>query len=195
VNLRSLEARELERPRRSWARPGPPRRRLFHGLRKRILKGIAKGFPLNGVRVLALRAAGYAVGRHVYLGTELHITDELFTDRCTLTIGERVAIAQRVLILLSSHPNESRLTADFEPVNGTVTIRDDAWIGAGAILLPNVTIGEQAVVAAGAVVTKDVAPRTVVAGNPARPLRSLDADPDAQRPGGSRTTSSPSSRA
>jgi len=140
----------------------------------RALKGIAKGFPLNGVRVRALRGAGYSVGSKVYVGTELHITDDLYVKRCKLTIGDRVAIAQRVLILLSSHANESRVAAYIQPVHGSVSIDDDAWIGAGAILLPNVSIGEQSVVAAGAVVTKDVPPRTIVAGNPARVLRTLE---------------------
>ena len=51
---------------------------------------------------------------------------------------------------------------------------NDAWIGTGAIILPNVTIGEQAVVGAGAVVTKDVPRRAIVAGVPARILRFLD---------------------
>lgn len=55
-----------------------------------------------------------------------------------------------------------------------IAVGDYAWIGAGAIILPGVTIGEGAVVAAGAVVTKDVAPRMIVAGNPARVLRSVD---------------------
>lgn len=150
------------------------RRRPLRGLRKRGLKGVAKGFPLNAVRVRALRGAGYSVGRKVYVGTELHITDDLFVDRCSLTIGDRVAIAQRVLILLSSHANQSRVGEQIEAVHGDITIHDDAWIGAGAILLPNVSVGEQAVVAAGSVVTKDVAPRTIVAGNPARVLRTLD---------------------
>jgi acetyltransferase-like isoleucine patch superfamily enzyme len=79
-----------------------------------------------------------------------------------------------VLIILSSHPNKSRLREEVGVVNGSVTISDDAWIGAGAILLPNVKVGEQAIVAAGAIVTEDVPRRTVVAGNPARLLRRLD---------------------
>ena len=63
-----------------------------------------------------------------------------------------------------------------------VVVGDDVWIGRAAIVLPGVTIGDGAVVAAGAVVTKDVPPRTVVAGNPARPLRSWEpADGGARR--------------
>jgi acetyltransferase-like isoleucine patch superfamily enzyme len=153
------------------------RRRLAAGaraIRKKFAKGVAKSFPLNAVRVFALRVAGYGVGRSVYVGTELHVTDDLQSDACSLSIGDRVAIAQRVLIILSSHPNNSRLREEVGVVNGSVTICDDAWIGAGAILLPNVKVGEQAIVAAGAIVTKDVPARTVVAGNPARFLRSLE---------------------
>jgi acetyltransferase-like isoleucine patch superfamily enzyme len=135
---------------------------------------VAKGFPLNAVRVGALRYAGYRVGRDVYVGEELHVTDDLERKDCGLVIGDRASIAQRVLIVLSSHPNESRLLEQVGAVQGSVSIGDDAWIGAGAIILPNVSIGERAIVGAGAVVTKDVPPGTVVIGNPARVLKSRD---------------------
>jgi acetyltransferase-like isoleucine patch superfamily enzyme len=135
---------------------------------------VAKGFPLNAVRVRALRYAGYNVGHEVYIGEELHVTDDLEREDCGLTIGDRVSIAQRVLIVLSSHPNSARLRGPPLAVRGHVSIQDDAWIGAGAIILTNITIGKGAIVGAGAVVTKDVAPATVVVGNPARVLRSLD---------------------
>jgi acetyltransferase-like isoleucine patch superfamily enzyme len=148
--------------------------RSGRAIRKKAAKWAAGSFPLNAVRVRALRAAGYQVGHSVYVGEGLHVTDELFVDVCSLSIGDRVAIAQRVMIVLASHPNESRLRTVTEPVLGHVTIEDDAWIGAGAIILPNVRVGEAAIVGAGAVVTKDVPSRTIVAGNPARPLRSVD---------------------
>jgi len=60
-----------------------------------------------------------------------------------------------------------------------VVIKRGAWIGAGAIILPNVTIGERAVVGAGAVVTRDVPPYTVVAGVPAREIKKLSPKTDA----------------
>jgi maltose O-acetyltransferase len=59
-----------------------------------------------------------------------------------------------------------------------VTIGADAWIGACAVLLPNVTVGDQAVVATSAVVREDVAPRTVVGGIPAHFIKSLDPVPE-----------------
>jgi acetyltransferase-like isoleucine patch superfamily enzyme len=143
--------------------------------RKKIFKLIAKYFPYNGVRVGALRQAGYQIGRHVYIGEELHITDDLSGNSGTrLIIGDRVAIAQRVTIILASDPNWSKLVTKVECIRGTVCIKNDAWIGAGSIILPNITVGEQAIVGAGSVVTKDVLPATIVVGNPAHFLRNIN---------------------
>ncbi len=61
---------------------------------------------------------------------------------------------------------------------GGITIESDAWIGAGAVILPEVRVGRGAVVGALSVVTGDVAPLTIVAGQPARPVRELPAPPD-----------------
>lgn len=156
------------------ASPEAAKNSLLRAIGKRTAKHAAKRFPLNSVRVRALRAAGYSVGKSVYIGEELHVTDELFGPGGSLSIGDRVSIAQRVLIVLSSYPNNSALREEVGSVIGKVEIGDDAWIGAGAIVLPNIKIGKSAIVAAGAIVTKDVAPRTVVGGNPARVLRQLD---------------------
>jgi maltose O-acetyltransferase len=140
-------------------------------VRKKCLKLIAKYFPLCAIRIVALRGAGYSVGRDVYIGEELHVTDELDESACALSIGDRVAIAQRVLIVLSSYANNSLYRETFGETFGRVEIARDAWVGAGVIILPNVTIGEGAVVGAGSVVTRDVAPFTIVAGNPAKLIR------------------------
>jgi maltose O-acetyltransferase len=143
-------------------------------IRKKFLKLIAKYFPVCAIRILALRGAGYLVGRDVYIGEELHITDELEDRPCPLSIGDRVAIAQRVMIILSSYANNSLYREIFGVTIGRVAIARDAWIGAGTIILPNVTIGEGSVVGAGSVVTQDVAPFTIVAGNPARLIRHVE---------------------
>ncbi|MBK8481203.1 MAG: acyltransferase [Proteobacteria bacterium] len=90
-----------------------------------------------------------------------------------LTIGRDVGIGPGVKIVTSSHRLDStavpilRAPLDFAPV----VIEEGADIGVGAIVLPGVTIGARAQVGAGAVVTRDVAPLAIVAGNPARELR------------------------
>jgi acetyltransferase-like isoleucine patch superfamily enzyme len=143
-------------------------------VKKKVCKLMAKYFPVCSVRISALRAAGYKVGNAVYVGEELHVTDEVDCRAGRLTIGDRVAIAQRVMIILSSYANNSLYRDLFGSTFGDVVIERDAWIGAGAIILPNVTIGEGSIVGAGSVVTKSVPPLTIVAGNPARVIRQVE---------------------
>lgn len=97
----------------------------------------------------------------------------------SIRIGADVLIANRVLVNgFDGHPLDPIARARGEPPGpegyGPIVIDDYAWIGSNAIILKNVTIGRAAVVATGAVVTRDVPPLTVVAGNPARPVRTLD---------------------
>ena len=82
-----------------------------------------------------------------------------------MTIGRNVCISEDVRILPASHDVSS---PTFDYGCRPVTICDNVWIATGAIVLLGVTIGERAVVAAGAVVTKDVDPWTIVGGNPAK---------------------------
>lgn len=99
-----------------------------------------------------------------------------FLDQGGITIGDGVFIAPDVKILTEGHPEEPtrRRTLLTKPV----VIGDGVWIGAGATILPGVTIGENAIVAAGAVVSRDVEPDTIVGGVPARVLRKIRRDED-----------------
>lgn len=85
-------------------------------------------------------------------------------------IGNNVQIAAYTKIITNNHDLYNRAVITCRPV----LIADNCWIGAGAILLPGVSVGENSVVGAGSVVTKDVPPNTVVAGNPAKIIRELD---------------------
>jgi maltose O-acetyltransferase len=145
-------------------------------LRKKILKRWARNAFFPGWRVTLLRWCGVGIGRDVYIADDFLIVEELGgTDQ--VTIGDRVSIAPRVTLVTSSHPNHSRIRP-FAPVaRGPVTIEDDAWVGAGAVILPGVCIGRGAVVGANSVVTEDVPPLTIVVGLPARPLRQLSPPP------------------
>ena len=82
-----------------------------------------------------------------------------------IEIGNDVCISESVTILTGTHDVTS---VNFDLVTKPIKICDKVWIATGAMILPGVTIGEGAVVAAGAVVTKDVEPWTVVGGNPAK---------------------------
>lgn len=111
-----------------------------------------------------------SLGESVHIGEYVHLR-----ARGGLRIGNRVAIAAHAVITTQGHPVDlprfsgKRAIVTEEPV----IIQDDVWIGSGAIILPGVTVGRGAVVAAGAVVVSDVPEMMVVAGVPARVIRSV----------------------
>lgn len=145
---------------------------FWRRLRKKVFKRFARNAFFPGMRVQLLRWCGFHIGRDVYIADEFLVVEEL-ADRDNLTLGDRVSIAPRVTIVTSSHPNNSRIRA-FAPVQrGPVVVEADAWIGAGAVILPNVRVGRGAVVGANAVVTANVAPLHVVAGQPAKTVQVL----------------------
>jgi maltose O-acetyltransferase len=145
---------------------------FFWRLRKKVLKRWARNTFFPSYRVRLLRLCGFSIGSDVYIADDLIIVEEL-VERGNVTIGNRVSIAPRVTLVTSSHPNHSR-TRGFAPVaQGPITIEDDAWLGAGCVILPGVRIGKGAVVGANSVVSQDVLPLHVVAGQPARTVREL----------------------
>lgn len=86
-----------------------------------------------------------------------------------IEIGENSTLAYGVTVLTSANPNgpKNKLAAIYPKITAPVAICDNVWIGANATILPGITIGEMSVVAAGAVVTRDVPSGVLVAGNPA----------------------------
>lgn len=145
-------------------------------LYKRLLR-----FPYSKVRRKALRSLGHEVGKDVYFPADITITQNFTGDRGKLVLGDRVSIAPKCIFVLMSHPNFSRIRQFVRWKPALITVKDDVWIGAGAIILPGVTIGEGAIVGAGAVVTKDVPPFAVVAGNPARIIRYVTVSAEAEK--------------
>ncbi|MCQ1535496.1 acyltransferase [Methanosarcina sp. KYL-1] len=139
---------------------------------KRILKMIAPTLPINKFRIALLRSCGYNIGKDVYIGERIIIVDEL-ADKDNLFIGDRVAVAPGVILITSSEPNFSKIRQHVKTEKGPIKIKHDAWIGAGSIIFPNVTIGEGSVVGAGAVVKEDVEPYTIVAGVPAKKINDV----------------------
>ncbi len=113
-------------------------------------------------------AARFFQPKNIEIGEGTIIGDHCFLDgRASLKIGSHVAIASQVLIYNSEHDISSE---DFAPIEEPVEIKDYVFVGARAVILPGVKIGKGAVVAAGAVVTENVAPLTMVGGVPAKEI-------------------------
>lgn len=145
-----------------------------------MLLHVTTYIPLHTVRNFIWRLAGVRLGKHSTLHTGVRVFDPrgikvgegtiigygTFIDgRSSVTIGSHTDIASEVMIYSSEHDvNSPTFAATLAPV----TIKDYVFVGPRAIILAGVTIGEGAVVAAAAVVTKDVEPYTIVAGVPAK---------------------------
>ena len=111
-------------------------------------------------------------GKHTRIGKNVFINfDCVFLDLGGITIEDNVLIAPKVSLLSEGHPASPQNRQSLVP--GHIRIKKNAWIGAGAIILPGVTIGENAVVAAGAIVSKDVADNTIVGGMPAKIIKTI----------------------
>ena len=116
--------------------------------------------------------AGAAFDR-VKIGGNVFInSNSLLMARGGITIEDDVMIAANVQLLSNNHDEYERQVLTCKPIH----IKKGAWIGAGASILPGVTIGENAIVGAGAIVTKDVGDCEVAVGIPARVVKTLDKD-------------------
>lgn len=134
--------------------------KLLRGLSNRILQGLARIAPgATTTRVLLNRWRGVKIGKDVWIGY-----DTIIETSCPhlVTICDRAQIGIRVTIIAHNREQQG------------VLIEEEAALGAGVIVLPNVTIGRGAIVTAGSVVTKSVPPKTMVQGNPARPIATVE---------------------
>lgn len=112
-------------------------------------------------------------GKNTKIGKNVFINfDCIFLDLGGITIEDNVLIAPKVSLLSEGHPISPTERASLVP--GHIHIKESVWIGAGATILPGVTIGENSVVAAGAVVSKDVPANTIVGGVPAKIIKSIN---------------------
>lgn len=144
----------------------------FRLIRSWVLQFLASISPSSNLAVIFQRARGVKIGRHVFLGPNVSI-DLLYPQ--LITIGDYVSIGMNSMIFAHSNPTCSiYLKKHYYPRKvAPVKIKKGAWIPPGTIILCGVTIGENSVVGAGSIVTKDVDPLTVVAGAPAKPVKKL----------------------
>ena len=109
-------------------------------------------------------------GFNIRAGRNLFVNfDCVFLDVAPITIGDDVQIAPVVQLLTATHPLDPAVRRSGLEGGKPIRIGNNVWIGGGAIVLPGVTVGDDAVIGAGSVVTRDVPAGVIVVGNPARP--------------------------
>ena len=185
MNLHFLLRRLVGRP---TGRIGE-RSRLLSSARLLNARGDEAAISVGRCSIVAGELFVFAHGGRITIGDWCYIGEGArLWSGAEILVGDRVLISHGVQVMDNlTHPLDAAARheqfraifqsghpADIDLKDRPVRIHDDAWLGACCIVLRGVTIGEGAVVAAGAVVTKDVAPYTVVAGNPAQVVRTLE---------------------
>lgn len=113
-------------------------------------------------------------GRHIHFGNNVYANFNLtIVDDTHVFVGDNTMIAPNVTIATAAHPILPELRLKANQYNLPVHIGKCCWIGAGAIILPGVSIGEGTVIGAGSVVTKDIPASVVAVGNPCRVMRAI----------------------
>ena len=114
-------------------------------------------------------------GHHVHFGSRIYANYNLtMVDDGHIYVGDYVMFGPNVTVITATHPINPQLRSQAYQYNKDVYIGENAWIGAGVMILPGVHIGKNSVIGAGSVVTKDIPDDVVAAGNPCRILRPID---------------------
>jgi acetyltransferase-like isoleucine patch superfamily enzyme len=137
-----------------------------------VLQSLAERAPLPELAIKFQRWKGVNIGRHVYIGPKTFI-DILYPH--LVTIEDYVSIGYSMIFVHSNPTNSIYIKKNYYPRKvSPVTIKKGAWIAAGCIILPGVTIGENSIVGAGSVVIKDVVEYSLYAGIPAKKIKDLN---------------------
>ncbi|WP_434042735.1 sugar O-acetyltransferase [Sorangium cellulosum] len=126
-------------------------------------------------------------GAHITIGARCFANFGLVAlDVAPITLGDDVQIGPNVQLLTPTHPVEPEPRRQKWEAAKPIKIGNNVWLGGGAIVLPGVTIGDNTVVGAGSVVTRDLPANVIAVGNPARVIRSIDGAGAAPAPGDAR---------
>ena len=113
-------------------------------------------------------------GAHVHFGNNVYANFNLtLVDDTDIYVGDKVMFAPNVTVATAGHPINPELRYQAMQYNIPVHIGNNVWIGANAVVLPGVTIGDNSVIGAGSVVTKDIPANVVAVGNPCRVIREI----------------------
>lgn len=137
-----------------------------------------------GVNPLFAPLSRFFISQNISIGDNVFINEQcILVAEEKITIGDNVKIGFGTMLITSNYqpyynPKSKKRLQYFEPIK----VEDNVWIGAAAVILPGVTIGKGSVVGAGAVVTKDVAPHTVVGGVPAKLIKTIEVEMKKKKP-------------
>lgn len=113
-------------------------------------------------------------GCHTHFGNNVYANFNLtLVDDTDIYVGDSVLFGPNVVVAVAGHPVDPELRRKVAQFNLPVHIGNNVWIGAGAIILPGITIGDNSVIGAGSVVTNDIPANVVAVGNPCRVLREI----------------------
>ncbi len=139
------------------------------GARQSVLKQLLGSLGKNAI----IRAPFYCdYGWNIHLSDGVFINfNAVFLDVMPIHIGTGTQVGPNVQFYAADHPRDPAIRKSGLENGKPIMVGKNVWIGGGAILLPGITIGDDAVVGAGSVVTRDIAPGVTVAGNPARQIQ------------------------
>jgi len=141
--------------------------------RRRLLCRITGSEVDSSVRVVP--PFTFDLGFNIKFGRKVFVNYNcVFLDNAEINLGEGVALGPCVKLITPTHPTDPNIRREgLHTCSLPIHIEDYAWIGAGATILQGITVGHDSVVGAGAVVTRDVLPETIVAGVPAHVIRKI----------------------
>jgi len=143
---------------------------IWNKLVNEILERIAYNCPVNSWRIRIHRLRGVNIGENSFIGRRVTL-DHSYPDY--IFIGDNISLAGNNFILTHSNPYK-HFENVFDSYVAPVIIKNGAWISVGATILPGVTIGENSVIAAGAVVTKDIPDNVIAGGVPAKVIKEIE---------------------
>jgi len=118
-------------------------------------------------------------GRHVHLGKNVYFNfNATFVDDAQIFVGDNTMVAPNVTLATGSHPVSPKLRAEGYGCNKPIHVGKNCWLGSNVIVLAGVTVGDNSIIGAGSVVTRDIPANCFAAGSPARVIRGITPEDD-----------------
>ncbi|AOF49661.1 maltose acetyltransferase domain-containing protein [Tetragenococcus halophilus] len=150
---------------------------------KRRNQLVKETFGSVGDHIHVEQTIRFDYGYNISVGENFYANyDCVLLDICPITIGDNCMLAPNVKLYTASHPLHPIKRKSGLEDGKPITIGNDVWIGGGSVIIPGVTLGDNVVVGAGSVVTKSYSDNVVIAGNPAKVIKTIELDPEEATP-------------